>query len=326
MRNLRITATMLRYRVASLLLPFLLLAPALHGRLQSFRWSFVAGLIALCGSYVVATCLNDVFDLEVDRINHPNAVDRPLVTGQATSRQLLLIAAVVAVVALAASLFTGPLGVAAISISLLLNVAYSVPPVRLCARAGAAAPVLAFAYVALPYGIGLAAAGLVPDWFDARVVACFMVLFCGRMLLKDFRDRRGDAAFGKRTFLLTYGKRTTLVVVGSCIVVGDALLLTVLPSNPVLIAAIESYFVAILLQLRRLWEAETLDDERVAIALGARMGNAVVLTLLGFVLLGAAGATGAELALLVLVFAAMFWLSFAYLATRTTEAITAYRG
>lgn len=93
---------MLRYRTVSLLLPFFLLAPALHGLLQNFRWAYVAGLVALCGSYVVATCLNDVFDFEIDRINHPHASDRPLVSGEATPRQLIAIAATGAVISLLA--------------------------------------------------------------------------------------------------------------------------------------------------------------------------------------------------------------------------------
>ena len=235
-------------------------------------------------------------------------------------------AMVAAGLALLMAIATGPLGVVVVAASLVLNVAYSVPPLRLCARPLAAPPVLAFAYVALPYGLGLAATGLSPDWLDATIVACFVVLFAGRMLLKDFRDRNGDAAFGKRTFLLTYGKRTTLITVMSCVVAGDALLIAVLPSNPLLVVAVESYFVAIGIQLFRLWKEDRLDDERVAIALGARMGNAVVLTLLGFLLLRAAGAAAAEQAVFVVTLGAMFWFVFAYLAARPREAVTAYRG
>ena len=326
MRYLRLAATMLRYRVASLLLPFLLLAPALHGALNTFRWTYVAGLVALFASYVVATCLNDIFDLEVDRINHPQAADRPLVTGQATTRQLVVVAIVCAALALAGTVVIGPLGAALIVTSLLLNIAYSVPPVRLCGRPVAASPLLAFAYVALPYGIGLSAAGRPAEWFDMTVVGCFMVLFAGRMLLKDFRDRKGDAAFGKRTFLLAYGKRTTLIAVLVCVIVGDGLLLTVLPANLVLVAVVETYFAAIAAQLYQLWRATDFDDERIAIALGARMGNAVVLTLLGFALLESTGASTSEQTLLVLMLAGMFWVSFMVLASRPREAVSAYRG
>lgn len=326
MRNLSLVVTMLRYRVASLLLPFFLLAPALHGRLASFRWSYVAAIAALFASYVVATSLNDIFDLEIDRINHSQARDRPLVNGSGTPGQLLAVAAVLAGVALVAAATVGPMAILLIAASLLLNVAYSVPPVRLCARAVAAPAALGIAYVGLPYLLGLAAAGVAPDGFDSRVIACFLVLFVGRMLLKDFRDRRGDAAFGKRTFLLSYGKDATLIAVLVCVVAGNALLLTVLPLNAVLIAATESYFAAIGLQLYRLWRASHLDGERLAIALGARMGNAVVLTLLGFVLLASAGAGLIEDGLLVIVLASMFWFAFLYVSARPQAAVAAYRG
>ena len=319
MKLASLVLTMLRYRVASLLLPFFLLAPAVHGALGSFRWSYVAGIVALCASYVVATCLNDVFDLEVDRINHPTAPDRPLVSGSASPRQLLLIAAALALTALVASAATGWLGPAVIVASLGLNVAYSVPPVRLCARPVPAPLVLGIAYAGLPYGLGLSASGATPGWQDARLVACFVLLMAGRMLLKDFRDLRGDRAFGKRTFLLAYGKKATLIAVLACVLAGDALLVTSLGGDAVLIAVVESYFVVVLFQLYRLGQAPEVRAERVAIALGARMGNAVVLTTLGFFVLEAAGAAADERVVFVLVLAATFWGTFWYLASGLRE-------
>jgi 4-hydroxybenzoate polyprenyltransferase len=326
-RHAQLAWTMLRYRVASLLLPFFLMAPAFHGLLHEFRWQYIAGVIALGGSYVVATCLNDVFDFDVDRINHPGAPDRPLVSGAATPRQLIAVALVAAVVALIAGTSIGLVGAALVALSLLLNVAYSAPPIRLCARALAAPIVLAFAYVVLPYGIGLAASGLPVSQLDVRVAACFVVLFVGRMLLKDFRDRRGDAAFGKRTFLLAYGKSSTLALTLGCIVVGDGLLVSVAPANPWLILVLESYFAGIALQLYRLWAADEALAERLAIALGARMGNAVVLTLLGFLLLSASGSPAAEQAAFVVAVGGMFWFAFAYLTMRQREGVLAgYRG
>jgi 4-hydroxybenzoate polyprenyltransferase len=326
MKQARLVVAMLRYRVASLLLPFLLLAPAFHSQLRQFSWRYVAAVVALFASYIVATCLNDVFDLDVDRINHPGARDRPLVTGEATQRQLIAVALSASALALIAGIAVGLGGVALVALSLLLNVAYSVPPVRLCSRPLASPVVLAIAYVGVPYGLGLAAAGLRPDGLDAQVVACFVLLFVGRMLLKDFRDRAGDAAFGKRTFLLAYGKPATLGLTLICILAGDALLLTVLPANLLLIGAVEAYFAAIGFQLYRLWMADDPLAERMAIALGARMGNAVVLTLLGFLLLSASGAAAAELAVFVVALAAAFWFGFVYVSLKPQEALAAYRG
>ena len=311
MKLVRIAGVMVRYRVALLLLPFFLLAPAVHGALGGFRWSYVTGIVALLSSYVVATCLNDVFDVEVDRVNHAGAADRPLVSGLATVGALVSLALVFAVVAIGAAAVVGREALVLILISLALNFAYSVPPVRLCARPVPAPLVLGFAYVVLPYGVGLAASGASPDGLDLRIVAAFTVLFVGRMLLKDFRDRRGDAAFGKRTVLLTYGKDTTLAAVLGCVATGDLMLMTIeLPNSMVLAIMTQTFFAAIGLELYKLWRATTPDAELTAIARGARMGNAVVLTWLGFVLLRGAGAPDGERAAFVLAISAIVWFAF----------------
>ncbi len=296
---------MLRYRTAALLLPFFLLGPALHGGLATFRWSYVTGAVALFACYLVATCLNDVFDVEVDRAN---AADRPLVTGAATSRQLLAIAAGASVVAVGMA----PFAVVPVALSLVFNVAYSAPPLRICARPHLAAPALGLAYVALPYAVGLAAAGAEPTSLDVRVVAALVVLFTGRMLLKDFRDRSGDAAFGKRTFLLVHGKRAVIGAVLTCVLAGDALLVSVLQSA-VLIAVVQTYFAAIVFELYRLCRSE--DAELAAIALGARMGNAVILTWLGFAIL-----PEGEGDVFVVALAAVYWLAYLLPAPAATTA------
>jgi 4-hydroxybenzoate polyprenyltransferase len=298
---------MLRYRVASLLLPFFLLAPALHGQLSTFRWSYVAGLVALFASYVVATCLNDLFDLDVDRAN---GADRPLAKGDTTPRALLLTALGAACVALVVAPST-----AVIALSVAFNVAYSAPPLRICARPHLAAPSLGIAYVALPYALGLAAAGVSPSWFDARAAAALVVLFTGRMLLKDFRDRRGDAMFGKRTFLLVHGKRMTAIAVLICVLAGDALLVTVLPSAA-LVAVLQTYFAAIVFELYRLANG----DELPAIARGARMGNAVILTWLGFAILPAGQGDVFAVAL-----GALYWLVYLLPASAAATSTAATR-
>jgi hypothetical protein len=63
-----------------------------------------------------------------------------------------------------------------------------------------------------------------------------------------------------------------------------------------------------------------------AIALGARMGNAVVLTLLGSLLMSASGAAPVEVAVFVLALGGLFWFGFVYTSLRPQEALAAYRG
>jgi 4-hydroxybenzoate polyprenyltransferase len=310
---------MLRYRAASLLVLFFLLAPALHGRLQGLRWQFVDGVLVLFASYVVATCLNDVFDFEVERVNHPGAKERPLVTGAASPRRLVVMAVVLALLSIVLAALIGPLALCAVAVSLCINVLYSAPPVRLCSRPLAAAPVLAFAYIGVPYAIGLGSAGAALEARDLQVVAALLLLFAGRMLLKDFRDRRGDALFGKRTFLLVHGKGATIAAVLICVLAGDALLAGVLPS-PVLIAVVQGYFAVIAFELYRLAKSGPGEEELAAIARGARMGNAVILTWLGWSLLPASEANVLAVAL-----AALYWLVYLLPASPAATATTAAR-
>ena len=44
---------------------------------------------------------------------------------------------------------------------------------------------------------------------DLLLLAGLYAGFVGRILLKDFRDVRGDALFGKRTFLVRHGRGAT---------------------------------------------------------------------------------------------------------------------
>jgi len=77
MRLLRVAAVMLRYRVASLLLPFFLLAPAVHAALGAFTWTYAAGALALLAwSQAEAAC-------EADKVSakYPGLAGRTLKVG-----------------------------------------------------------------------------------------------------------------------------------------------------------------------------------------------------------------------------------------------------
>ena len=61
-------------------------------------------------------------------------------------------------------------------------------------------------YVAVPFLTAMLAAGRRPRAADLLVLAGLYSAFVGRIVLKDFRDVRGDALFGKRTFLVRHGR------------------------------------------------------------------------------------------------------------------------
>lgn len=314
---------MLRYRVAVMLWMFMLLGAAFHGGLTP---ALVWAALALASSYVAATALNDVADCDLDRVNHPRDAGRPLVSGTATETDLLLLNKLASILALLAALPLGWVGVLLAVCSLAIGRAYSAPPALLSYRTYLAPVVLSVAYVAVPYGLGLAAAGASPSAVDAMFCASLMLLFLARINLKDFRDRRGDAMYGRPTLLLRFGKTATCAVSLVALIVGNALLFAAL-SPPVAIALVfETFFLAVAWSLHALWRAPEGRVEQVAIGIGAKMGNGLLLTVLGWLVLAHAGAPAADRLLFVLVLGTAFGFAFATLVRSPERAIIGYKG
>ena len=164
MRRLpRLYLRMLRYRVAAMVWMFMLLGAAFHGGLGNAVGALVWAALALASSYVAATTLNDVADRDIDRVNHPRDSGRPLVSGEASERDLLLLHALASAVAFAAALPLGVTGVALVAGALAIGHAYSARPLVLSQRTYLAPSALGVAYVLVPYGLGVAAVGSVPS-------------------------------------------------------------------------------------------------------------------------------------------------------------------
>jgi len=317
---------MLRYRVAAMVWTFMLLAPAYRAGLEGFSWDYVWAAAALASSYVAATTVNDVADRDVDAVNHPKDPGRPLVAGTASPRDLHDLHVAAALLALVAASFVSTAAIALTAVSLAIGWTYSLAPIRLSYRTWLAPVALALAYVAVPYALGLAAAGVAPSPRDAFFGGALVALFVSRIVLKDFRDRRGDAAFGKPTLLLRFGKTATCAVSLAALALGDVLLLLVLRPPLVLAVVLQAFVAAIGSRLLALWRASDPRDEQLAIGLGARMGNGLLLSLLAWLVVSAHGATAAEATALLASLAAVFWLGYAAVLARPADAVIAYKG
>jgi 4-hydroxybenzoate polyprenyltransferase len=322
----RLYVTMLRYRVAAMIWMFMLLAAAYHGGLERFDWAYLWATIALASSYVAATSVNDVADREIDAINHKGDRARPLVTGQASEPDLRRLHVLAAAVALSSAAAMGTTAVALIALSLATGQAYSLSPLKLSYRTYLAPLVLAVAYVAIPYALGLAAARASPDRRDLVFASALVALFLARITLKDFRDREGDALYGRPTLLLRFGKTTTCLVSLATLMVGNAILLPAL-GGPVLLAATVELFVAgIGWMLLRLWRAQEGRPEQVAIGIGARIGNGLLITVLGWLILRGAGATVRDQLLVVGWLSALFAITLWAAVARPDEVVIGYKG
>ena len=141
----------------------------------------------------MATTANDISDIEIDRINRPRDPGRPLVTGDASVPELWRTNALAGGIAVAATIPLGAQGLVIVGSSLAVSYAYSVRPIRLSHRWTLAPLALALAYVVLPYALGVHIAGRGWDRRDVPLVGGLFVLFVARIVLKDLRDRLGDA-------------------------------------------------------------------------------------------------------------------------------------
>jgi geranylgeranylglycerol-phosphate geranylgeranyltransferase len=201
--------------------PFTLAAPALGfasgaataaGAAPREPWSTdlllypLVGLVMAAVLNAASNALNQIYDLEIDRVNKPK---RPLPSGRLSPAGAWIFAAAAYAAALALAWFVAPGGrhecfwIAIVAAA--MTVLYSVPPVR-TKRLGVWANVT----IAIPRGVLLKVAGWsavktvfgAEPWFIGAIFGLFLL---GASTTKDFADMEGDARGGCRTLPIVYG-------------------------------------------------------------------------------------------------------------------------
>ncbi len=185
--------------------------------------ALLPALAVVAGFLVYSVALNDLADLAIDRINLAGRHDRPLVTGLARHRHMIIVAAGGAGIALATAAALGWPALSVTAIGLAISAAYSLPPIGLSGRGTVASLVLPACYVAVPFLVGAFSTATRIDAASVVLLGGLYVGFIGRILLKDFRDVRGDALFGKRTFLVRHGRVATCWFAAAGWIAGTAL-------------------------------------------------------------------------------------------------------
>ncbi|HEY7324717.1 MAG TPA: UbiA family prenyltransferase [Streptosporangiaceae bacterium] len=233
-------------------------------------------LLTVTAFLLFSVAWNDLADEAIDRVNLPG--QRPLTTGAATRSEFIVIGVVSGVVALAASATLGWAVLLVTAIGLVLSAAYSVRPVRLADRGAVASIMLPACYVAVPYLIGLLAPGHRVTADDLALAGGLYLGFIGRILLKDFRDVRGDALFGKRTFLVRHGRRATCAVSAAAFVAGNVGMLIAIQHVTATLACAEAACLAgVLAALRALSAGPTARREEALISSIAILGRGMLL-------------------------------------------------
>ena len=201
--------------------PFTLVAPALgfvSGAVTAWgapprnpvdAWLFLYPAVgALMAAVLNAgnNALNQIYDLEIDRINKPK---RPLTSGRMGMREAWVFTWVTYAIALVLAWCVAPGGrhecfwlVVAATIATFV---YSCPPFRTKQRG-----IWANVTIAIPRGVLLKVAGWssvktifgVEPWFIGAIFGLFLL---GASTTKDFADMEGDARGGCRTLPILYG-------------------------------------------------------------------------------------------------------------------------
>ena len=174
--------------------------------LGNLFWVIVAG----AGVNVAIVGVNQITDVEIDRINKPHL---PLAAGELTREAAWRIVAVAALVPIVLALTQGPLELGAVAAALVVGAAYSLPPVRLkrfpvvaslCISGVRAIAVNLgmYGHFALAFGGSLTIAPAV--WALTAFVLPFSFAIA---VLKDVPDIEGDRRFRIATFTVRLGER-----------------------------------------------------------------------------------------------------------------------
>jgi 4-hydroxybenzoate polyprenyltransferase len=214
-QRIRLAFVAARPPVFALLASYAALGLAQAGRPNAYL-PLVEILAAVAGFLIFSVALNDLADEAVDRVNLPGDPRRPLVGGGANRAQLSTTGIVGALAALGASAALGLHALLVVVPGLVLSAAYSLRPVRIAQRGVLAPLILPACYVAVPYLLGVDAARRPITGPELVVLGGLYLGFIGRIVLKDFRDVRGDTLFGKRTFLVRHGRRATCTLSMVC--------------------------------------------------------------------------------------------------------------
>ena len=305
--RLRILVAMTRLPVVLLLALFTATGLA-HAGGGNDPFLLAAALVPVLGYLLFSVVVNDLADEAIDRVNLPGDAGRPLVTGASGRRQLTAVAVGGAVAALGGSalLHGSTVAVTVMVAGMVLSLAYSLRPVRIADRGALASLLLPAGYVGVPYLLGILAVRPHVVAGDLVLLGGLYVGFIGRIVLKDFRDVRGDALFGKRTFLVRHGRGATCAFSACCWVVGVAALVGVREANLALVSAYVVCVVAALVLLRALAADRGARRDEALISAIAIVGRGAIVSVVAHLAAVDAGWTAGRGAVLLVAVAGVF--------------------
>jgi len=217
-------------------------------------WGFLIGFL-ISGSEMVS---NDYFDLEVDRVNHP---DRPLPSGQVSVREVLYFTALLSISGLLVSALLGPLTLAFTAALWAMGMLYNWRLKSL----GLPGNVIVATSVGMTFVLG----GIIVGHPDDGLVWTFALMAFLFDLAEEVSggvmDAEGDALRGSKSLAISFGRRVAMSCVtalfAAFIIVGTIPFLLGWLGLPYMLLMLASY-VAIAVMVSKLWRVRTPEEGR----------------------------------------------------------------
>lgn len=156
---------------------------------------FLTASLMMAGTMV----MNDVYDVEVDKVNNPN---RPIASGRIKTREALVFATALSTASLLFAAFLGLLTLLTAALALALMAYYNAHG----KRTGLPGNMVVSFNVALPFFYGGLAVGSLKPLVLAFSVLAFIANL-GREVAKGIPDAQGDRLLGVRTLAVSLGPR-----------------------------------------------------------------------------------------------------------------------
>ena len=170
----------------------------------------VSTLICCLSANIYIVGLNQIYDIQIDKINKPNL---PLASGVYSTRQAYVIILISLCISLAIAMYFGKYLLITVILSLVLGTLYSMPPVRLkrfpfwaaiCIIGVRGLIVNLLLFLHFNYELN------VEEDFIPTVIVLTSTIFMYSIIIawfKDIPDMVGDREYNIRTFSLRFGAR-----------------------------------------------------------------------------------------------------------------------
>jgi 4-hydroxybenzoate polyprenyltransferase len=193
----------------------------------------LAGLFAIICADASVTTLNDVYDVETDRLSvEPSRNQRALVAGHLSPRAALLQVALLGVASLGLALEVGTPFLPALVCAFLLGVGYSVPPFRFSGRHWTAQPFWLLFGCIFYLMVASLAGKLYTRVSLLWLLGTSLFMALAENLAKDLRDWDNDLQAGKRTTVVALGPRNAALLSLAGCTAGSALYLALVWGHP----------------------------------------------------------------------------------------------